>query len=876
MDSFHEIYDEYGTKIGDRNRSEIHSIPYWHKTVILLVINPKNKIILHKRPIDRLIDPGKLSFFGGHVESGETFRQAAKREISEELSIPLDKIQNTEIIPIGEEGEFKYKMDYSNLTNYEISSVFAYFVPKGMKIQPCEENLEKKTVKVETVEYTIEEFFSKYQDNSKDFSSSVKRIFDRTEHYDAFTPYNFVFNYLQELIHLSKKQRDSLLLEINTPFKDKQFMYNCFMTGRDCTEVRKVRQQLQRQWKSSIFVAMPFAKEYDYCLDDFKAKYEKLYHIIRSDEIETLGYIICGNICEPIQESDYTLVILTKDENRNVQYELGLAYGLNRKIILTTPKVRENKSYLPQLFPKIHLIESLEGELPFYKLDVDFSKERNNNVIILYHSQNLLDRLRKTFSLIKNQINCQPQYIPFETTISDSKTVLKQIVNAKSVIVELTQDATEGYFWTGLAHGIQKPIITIIDRNADQLPFDLRVLNHLTYRSDSPQSTLLQSELLSILKTIEEKEDNPMEKLWAPIIKRGQLKIVLGNQRTARDERIAVGNWDVKSSAVLLSYLNKRFSSVDIDVLDPLPYFDLEDSDKVQEIIASWSGSDLVIFGSPDANNGSALILDHLKSKNINRKIIKENLKRHAEKYPRSISEFYSNETELIHSNCPFKDKCKAQDYYDKKATEKPRNIHALSLTNKDGEKHIIGVCNWFNKDSTARSHAILSLGHLVILDNPYCSDDCYCKSSSSHHKIILIEGLSGPTTFDLTKMLCGEIKSKKIEPILSSISETLTKSDNIGEYLIYSKMTFNETEKIGIDDRIAEGVTEPFFEVMSNNNYHINENFIALNYNGMYYNPKQMKDMKFNNLPEDLRALLNEPSLGKRLEKKESKKQMN
>ncbi len=50
MGLLYEIFDEEGHKVGEKKRSELHKIPFWHKTVILIVINSSGKIIFQKRP----------------------------------------------------------------------------------------------------------------------------------------------------------------------------------------------------------------------------------------------------------------------------------------------------------------------------------------------------------------------------------------------------------------------------------------------------------------------------------------------------------------------------------------------------------------------------------------------------------------------------------------------------------------------------------------------------------------------------------------------------------------------------------------------------------------------------------------------------------
>lgn len=57
----------------------------------LVVIETSDSFVLHRRPDlpGKLSYPGKLHFFGGHVEEGETGLEASARELQEEVGIDV-------------------------------------------------------------------------------------------------------------------------------------------------------------------------------------------------------------------------------------------------------------------------------------------------------------------------------------------------------------------------------------------------------------------------------------------------------------------------------------------------------------------------------------------------------------------------------------------------------------------------------------------------------------------------------------------------------------------------------------------------------------------------------------------------------------------
>ena len=88
------------------------------KWVGALLIAESGEVILQKRDINKnIVNPGKITLFGGSVEEGEGIEGALKREIKEELNINI--------------GSFKYfGMYQKNINSHgEDCDCYVYLVP---------------------------------------------------------------------------------------------------------------------------------------------------------------------------------------------------------------------------------------------------------------------------------------------------------------------------------------------------------------------------------------------------------------------------------------------------------------------------------------------------------------------------------------------------------------------------------------------------------------------------------------------------------------------------------------------------------------------------------------------------------------------------
>ena len=102
MTEFIDIVNNQNQVVGKATQKEIYENKHPHRIVHVFVINPKTKeIYFQKRSEKKDFLPGYYcTSAGGHVQSGETYLEAAERELREEigLSVPLKKIEELQFV----------------------------------------------------------------------------------------------------------------------------------------------------------------------------------------------------------------------------------------------------------------------------------------------------------------------------------------------------------------------------------------------------------------------------------------------------------------------------------------------------------------------------------------------------------------------------------------------------------------------------------------------------------------------------------------------------------------------------------------------------------------------------------------------------------
>ncbi len=92
MAEWFEIVDENDRVIGRALRSACHGNPALvHRVAHVLVFNSRGHLLLQKRSSSKDVQPGRWdTSVGGHLDPGETYVEAARREMAEELGIDVE------------------------------------------------------------------------------------------------------------------------------------------------------------------------------------------------------------------------------------------------------------------------------------------------------------------------------------------------------------------------------------------------------------------------------------------------------------------------------------------------------------------------------------------------------------------------------------------------------------------------------------------------------------------------------------------------------------------------------------------------------------------------------------------------------------------
>jgi isopentenyl-diphosphate delta-isomerase type 1 len=117
MVEYLDVVDENDIVVDTRPRHECISKGLLHRAVVVFLANPKGDIYLQKRARNVRFYPALwTASCTGHVSSGETYLEGAKREVAEELGIRCE---------LAELGKFMTpKWDLDDGTEWEYITVF--------------------------------------------------------------------------------------------------------------------------------------------------------------------------------------------------------------------------------------------------------------------------------------------------------------------------------------------------------------------------------------------------------------------------------------------------------------------------------------------------------------------------------------------------------------------------------------------------------------------------------------------------------------------------------------------------------------------------------------------------------------------------------
>jgi len=89
MEEYFDILDEAGHKTGQSiPRSQAHREGQWHRSVHIWVVDEWERILLQQRSLHKDSNPGLWDISSaGHISAGQESREAAVREVNEELRL---------------------------------------------------------------------------------------------------------------------------------------------------------------------------------------------------------------------------------------------------------------------------------------------------------------------------------------------------------------------------------------------------------------------------------------------------------------------------------------------------------------------------------------------------------------------------------------------------------------------------------------------------------------------------------------------------------------------------------------------------------------------------------------------------------------------
>jgi len=121
-----EVLDWQGHKTGEvLDRKDIHKLGKIHRAIHLYVFDKNNKLLLQRRSknVDHYPDMFSISVTG-HVDAGEDSKEAAARELKEELNIDPDLVKIEFLFSLRQDFYLNTDYIYSLQLNFRKNTCF--------------------------------------------------------------------------------------------------------------------------------------------------------------------------------------------------------------------------------------------------------------------------------------------------------------------------------------------------------------------------------------------------------------------------------------------------------------------------------------------------------------------------------------------------------------------------------------------------------------------------------------------------------------------------------------------------------------------------------------------------------------------------------
>ena len=128
MTEYFDWVDCHDRVIGVTTREDAHRLNLFHRAVHLYIRGEHGGLILQKRSLSKDLEPGRWTVScSGHVDRGESFKEAAVREMEEELGVSIESSSLVDLLYAAPSKGNGFEF----VRSYEVTQqIFLFITPK--------------------------------------------------------------------------------------------------------------------------------------------------------------------------------------------------------------------------------------------------------------------------------------------------------------------------------------------------------------------------------------------------------------------------------------------------------------------------------------------------------------------------------------------------------------------------------------------------------------------------------------------------------------------------------------------------------------------------------------------------------------------------
>lgn len=610
-----------------------------------------------------------------------------------------------------------------------------------------------------------------------------------------------------------------------------QWMRRCFMTGKQCIfcpQDTVFDGHSGPKERDSVFMIMPFRPHLDaffyWSLKPYLSSFGiEDSNIRRADHFANTGYVMCEKICLRIQQAALVVVDMSL-RNPNVYYELGLAVGLNKPLLVMCDEDRE-RDYEPGewraiglqandvvKYPNVGLYEAKEHPLErgVTKVSLEPRKAEMNILALLVRDsgKSLNERVKQDNTdidvgfdkAIEAAVGVAVSRLPLEDPVGSKSLkkchvrflteegggpspyldIVRHINTALVCIVDLAGENPLSYFWLGYCHARNINVIPIYREQATKpngsdgigkvlsshvLAFDIRALWYIQH--DLMKTKDLAGKLQAALEPILVRDVAIQERraFWERLTRGGRVHIYNGAVHHGEINREVVGDWDLRTASELVRYLSSTEESV-VPVLESPVYSPETIAEKLDTDFNEEYLSEYLEQVREELKEKSCLIVASADVNPLTEILLAYAYEKGEANGTPICFQRYDDDTAAVVALKGGETSKMSTDSNKCDIGDLARRFYRSTESpgrgfSIDGAEHTLP---YYSQDEAVEPFSILA--QLVILRNPF--------SEARDNVIVILNGVSGPATLGAAEVLTGGTTREK-----NAASELILKAVN-------------------------------------------------------------------------------------------------